>query len=220
MADWGVLFDWDGVIVDSSAAHEESWERLAAEEKKSLPPDHFKKGFGRKNEYIIPHQLGWTQDEAEIRRLSLRKEELYRQVVREKGLDPLPGVRTFVKSLRDAGVPFAIASSTHRENILSVLEIIGLEKSFQFLVSSEDVNLGKPDPEVFLVAAGKIGQEPGHCLVFEDTQAGIEAGLSGGMKVVALTTSHPADTLGAAHTVLDRMDEWSLEQYRDLIYRD
>ena len=89
-ADWGALFDWDGVIIDSSSHHEESWERLAREEARTLPPDHFKKGFGRKNEFIIPKLLGWAHDPAEIRRISLRKEALYRDVVAERGLSALP----------------------------------------------------------------------------------------------------------------------------------
>ena len=91
----GVIFDWDGVLVDSSAAHEESWERLASETQKQLPEGHFQKSFGMKNEQIIPNILQWTSDskegENEIHRLSLRKEELYRQIIKEKGVPALPG---------------------------------------------------------------------------------------------------------------------------------
>ncbi len=77
-ATWGAIFDWDGVIIDSSRHHEESWERLAREVALPLPADHFKRGFGRKNEFIIPEILRWTAEAAEIRRHSLRKEALYR----------------------------------------------------------------------------------------------------------------------------------------------
>src|SRR4029434_823236 len=73
-ATWGAIFDWDGVIIDSSSHHEESWERLARETRRALPPGHFKKGFGRKNEFIIPEILEWTREAAEIARLSLRNE--------------------------------------------------------------------------------------------------------------------------------------------------
>src|ERR1700678_3234443 len=112
----GAIFDWDGVIIDSSAAHEESWERLAREERRRLPPGHFKAGFGRKNEYIIPNILGWPGDPPEVRRLGRRKEQWYREVVRERGIDPLPGVREFLAALQAAAVPCAIGSSTEREN--------------------------------------------------------------------------------------------------------
>ncbi|MGB8166943.1 MAG: hypothetical protein WCF18_05590 [Chthoniobacteraceae bacterium] len=75
-ATWGAIFDWDGVVIDSSKHHEESWERLARELGHTLAPDHFKKGFGRKNEFIIPNLLHWTSEPAEIHRISLRKEAL------------------------------------------------------------------------------------------------------------------------------------------------
>ena len=76
----GAIFDWDGVIIDSSLHHEESWERLARETGFTLPEGHFKKGFGMKNEFIIPNVLNWSNRPEEIRELSLRKEELYREI--------------------------------------------------------------------------------------------------------------------------------------------
>ena len=83
-AKWAALFDWDGVIIDSSTHHEESWERLAREIDQPLPEGHFQKSFGRKNEFIIPEILAWTTEATRIRELSLRKEALYREVVAER----------------------------------------------------------------------------------------------------------------------------------------
>ncbi len=206
-ADWGALFDWDGVVIDSSSHHEASWERLALEVGRVLPPDHFLKGFGRKNEVIIPKLLGWTHDPAEIRRLSLLKEALYREVVAERGLTALPGVRTWLERLRDAGVPCAIASSTHRANINLSLGLIGLAEFFTAIVTAEDVSTGKPDPEVFLTAAARIGRPPARCVVFEDAHVGIAAARAGGMRVVAVATTHPAHELTAADLVVHRLDE-------------
>src|SRR5678815_5869816 len=136
-APWGAIFDWDGVIIDSRAHHEESWERLGKESGKPLPPGHFLRGFGRKNDYIIPQILGWTNDPAEIRHFSLRKEALYRQIVAERGLDALPGVRTWLEKLREAGVPCAIGSSTHRANIDLSLDMIGLKPFFRAIITAE-----------------------------------------------------------------------------------
>lgn len=206
-ADWGALFDWDGVIIDSSSHHEESWERLAREEARTLPPDHFKKGFGRKNEVIIPKLLGWTHEPAEIRRISLRKEALYREVVAERGLSALPGVRTWLERLRDAGVPCAIGSSTHRANIDLSLGLIGLAEFFSAIVTAEDVSHGKPDPEVFLTAAARIARPPERCVVFEDAHVGIAAARAGGMRVVGVATTHPAGELTAADLAVQRLDE-------------
>src|SRR5689334_15533792 len=127
-ANWGAIFDWDGVIIDSRRHHEECWERLAREEGLPLVEGYFIRGFGRKNEFIIPEILGCTKDLAEVHRLSLRKEALYREVVADWGLEALPAVRTWMERLRDAGVPCAIGSSTHRANIDLSLGMIGLKE--------------------------------------------------------------------------------------------
>ena len=206
-ATWGALFDWDGVIIDSSSHHEESWERLARELAKPLPPDHFTKGFGRKNEFIIPSLLGWTRDPAEIRRISLRKEALYREVVAERGLSALPGVRTWLERLRDVGVPCAIGSSTHRANIDLSLGLIGLAEFFSGIVTAEDVSHGKPDPEVFLLAAARIARPPERCVVFEDAHVGIAAARAGGMRVIGVATTHPASELTTTDLAVQRLDE-------------
>ena len=207
-ATWGAIFDWDGVIIDSSSHHEESWERLARELGRLLPQGHFKKGFGRKNEFIVPEILGWTRDTAEIERISLRKEALYSDVVAELGIAPLPGVRPWLERLRDTGVPCAIGSSTHRANIDLSLDLIGLREFFANIVSAEDVTRGKPDPLVFLTAAARIGRQPERCVVFEDAFVGLEAARAGGMKCVAVATTHLPDELrSVSDCVVSRLDE-------------
>jgi HAD superfamily hydrolase (TIGR01509 family) len=209
---WGALFDWDGVVIDSSSHHEESWERLAKETGRVLPEGHFKKGFGRKNEYIIPELLNWSREPGEIGRLSLRKEELYREVVAERGLDALPGVRIWLERLRDAHVPCAIGSSTHRANIDLSLSLIGLGEFFTGIVTAEDVSRGKPDPEVFVTAAVHIARRPECCVVFEDALVGIAAARAGGMRVVGVATTHPPDELSHADRVVRRLDELQPEE--------
>ncbi len=213
----GIIFDWDGVIIDSSRQHEASWERLAAEEDRVLPPGHFKAGFGKKNEWIIPELLRWTRDPAEIHRLSLRKEALYREIIVERGLEALPGVSEFLERLRQAGVPCCIGSSTHRENITTILGVLGFEGLFGGMVTAEDVRQGKPHPDVFLKAAAKVGRAPGCCVVFEDALAGIEAARAGGMKVVGVATTHPAEDLtDRVDRVVHRLDELGVEDLLDL----
>jgi len=208
----GALFDWDGVVIDSSAQHEESWEMLAGEIGKPLPADHFVRGFGMKNQVIIPRILGWTDDPDEIHAYSLRKEFLYREIVRERGIDPLPGVAGLLQLLRDHGVPCAVASSTHRENIETIFDAIGLRGYFQAVVTAEDVSHGKPDPEVFIKSAGKIGCRPQDCIVFEDALVGIEAGLAAGARVVAVATTNDIGELGRAHAAVRSLQQvdWDL----------
>jgi len=211
-AAWGAIFDWDGVIIDSSRHHEQSWERLAHEADKPLPEGHFKAGFGRKNEFIIPQLLGWTDDVAEVRRLSLRKEALYREIVREQGLEPLPGVRTWLERLAAAGVPCVIGSSTHRQNIEVSWSVMGLSVFFSDLATAEDVSHGKPDPEIFLKAAEKIGMAPDRCVVFEDAHVGIEAAQRAGMRVIAVASTNRIEDLHKADKAVERLDELVVEK--------
>lgn len=185
------LFDWDGVVVDSSAAHKASWELLAEQRGLPLPENHFALGFGKKNQTIIPSIYKWSQDPEEIEELGYAKEELYRKILRESGINPaLPGALDLFLELKAAGIPMAVGTSTPRENVDFVVELIGAQGIFDSIISAEDVAHGKPDPEVFLKGAAALGVDPEDCVVFEDATYGIEAALAGGMKAVCLTTTH------------------------------
>lgn len=214
MSDWAALFDWDGVIIDSAATHERSWERLAAEHNLPLPDDHFLRGFGMRNEVIIPEILRWTQDPYRIRQLSLRKEALYREVIREEGVIPLPGVTTYLQSLSAAGIPCVVATSTHRANVETILDVLDFRSYFHDMVSSEDVRRGKPDPEVFLLAAQKAGHPPASCVVFEDAHHGIQAAKAANMSAVGVLTTHPGGKLAGADRLVDRLDQLPLDGRR------
>jgi beta-phosphoglucomutase family hydrolase len=207
----GIIFDWDGVIIDSSCYHKESWERLALEKGRKLPPGHFKKGFGMKNELIIPEILGWTNEPREINQLSLRKEQLYREIMEKKGIMPLPGVREFLSLLHRKNVTCAIGSSTHKENISLALRLLKFERYFSAVISAEDVDHGKPNPQVFLKAAERIGIHPAKCIVFEDALVGIRAARAGNMKVVAVATTNPVSRLSEADRIVKRMDMLTIE---------
>ena len=217
MQSWTAIFDWDGVIIDSSRQHELSWERLAEHEKLPLPAGHFQRSFGMKNERIIPNLLNWTTDPAEIKRLSWQKEEFYRQIVRETGIQALPGVREFLDRMDAAGIPRIIGSSTPRENIELVVELVGLRQYFQQIVAAADVTHGKPDPEVFLLCAQRLGCPANQCVVFEDAHVGIEAARAAKMKVVGVATTHPASTLCGADRVVFRLDELAVSDVARLL---
>ncbi len=175
-------------------------------------PDAFRKGFGMKNDRIIPEVLGWTADDTEIARLSQRKEALYRAILQDAGIETLPGVTEFLTALRAAAIPCAIASSTDYENIRVALDLIQLGDCFDAIISAEDVSRGKPDPQVFLLAAQKLAVPPTRCVVFEDAIVGIEAGHAAGMKVVAVATTNAPVALDAADRVVTRLDQLSVRE--------
>lgn len=217
MKPFGVIFDWDGVIIDSSRQHEKSWQQLAAEEKHALAKDFFLRSFGMKNENIIPNLLGWTKDPAEIRRISLRKEEIYRDILCRDTVKPLPGVLHLLESLAAGSIPCAIASSTPLANIECVIDELGIRRHFRAMVTGEDVKHGKPDPEVFLLAGEKLGLPPAKCVVIEDAHVGVEAARNAKMKVVAVATTHPAATLADADLVANWLSEVSVEALGQLV---
>ena len=198
--------------MDSSRHHEESWERLAREEGKILPEGHFLKGFGRRNVEIMRDMLHWSEDLNEIQRLSLRKEELYREVVKDWGIEPLPGVRQWLERLREGGIACGIGSSTEEKNVKLGLEILDLEMFFKTAVTAEHVKRGKPAPDVFLEVARRLGARSERCVVFEDAPAGVEAGRAAGMKVVGVTTTHPGGHLESVDREVERLDELSIQE--------
>lgn len=217
----GAIFDWDGVIIDSSAAHEHSWDLLAADEKRVLPPGHFKAGFGRKNQFIIPNILKWADaaDTAEIARLGARKEELYREILKTTGIQALPGVRELLEGLRAAGIPCVVGSSTPRLNIEHVMTLAKLHGFFADIVSAEDVSHGKPHPEVFLKAAVKINRIPAKCVVFEDAFVGLEAARAGGFKSIGVGTTNSVESLqGKCDLALISLSDICTDQLVDLLY--
>ena len=157
---FGAIFDWDGVIIDSAKLHEQSWHRLATELGKPIAPGSFLRGFGMKSAWIIEKIHRWATEPAEVARLTERKETLYREIVAQSDIAPLPGAAAWLERLREAGVLCAVASSTHRQNIEAVLDRIGLEHAFREIVSAEDVEHGKPNPEVFAKASERLEDQP------------------------------------------------------------
>lgn len=205
MKRFAAIFDWDGVVIDSSAQHERAWELLAEELQRPLPPDHFVRGFGKKNQIIIPDVLGWSHDPAEIEAIGDRKEVLYRSLVQSEGVTVLPGARELLSALRDAGVPRALGSSTPRANLEAIFAATGLDQYLDAIVCAEDVVHGKPAPDVFLEGSTRLGIEPSACVVFEDALFGIEAAQRAGMKVVAVATTNPPELLAHADRVIPNL---------------
>lgn len=190
----GAIFDWDGVIVDSSDLHLKSWEALANELKLPLPNDHFEKGFGKRNETIIPQILGWSKDPAQINHWGKRKEEIYRELGNKDGIKLARGSKNFLTQIFSSTFRCSIGTSTERKNVELAIRQHDLSQYFLGAACSEDVSKGKPDPEVFLKAAKILSITPKNCVVFEDSPHGIEAAIRAGMKTVALTTTHPSTT--------------------------
>jgi HAD superfamily hydrolase (TIGR01509 family) len=206
-----VLWDMDGTLIDSEEFHWISWRDAVANEGIAITREQFLSSFGQRNDSIIPQWLGAATTPERIQRIANAKEELYRDLVRKKGISPLPGVANWVRRLHEQGWLQAIASAAPRPNIEVVLEALGAAHRFQAIVSAEDVHRGKPDPEVYLTAASRVGVPPGSCVVVEDAAAGIEGARSAGMRSIGV--SHNGKNLAADVVVqsLDLLDSDTFE---------
>jgi HAD superfamily hydrolase (TIGR01509 family) len=186
-----VLWDLDGTLVDSEEYHWLAWRDSMAAEGVALTHEQFLKTFGLRNDAIVPQWIPGATTER-IKAIADAKEQLYRRLVREGGLSPLPGAADWTQRLAADGWRQAIASSAPRENIDAVLQAIGLASAFQALVSAEDVTFGKPDPQVFLTAAARLGSAPAQSIVVEDAAAGIEAARRAGMPSIGVSRRGPS----------------------------
>ncbi len=194
----GVIFDMDGVLIDSGAHHREAW-RALLEESGEPParPDYWRLTIGRPSEEAVPLLLGRDVPWPEARRLADRKRDHYLRLSRQ-GLPAVRGVAAFIEELDACEIPRAVATSASRFDAGRLLGRLGLLERFAVVVAAEDVRLGKPDPEVYLRAAAGLAVEPRECLVFEDSVVGVQAARRAGMRVIGVTTAHTEEELRAA----------------------
>ncbi|GMU38551.1 MAG: HAD family phosphatase [Phycisphaerae bacterium] len=204
----GVIFDLDGVLIDSAEAHLRSWRVLAERHGRTITDEQFAATFGRQNRAILPILWGREVDETEVARLGEEKEACYRDLIRGRIRSiAMPGAEALIRDCRAAGLAMAIGSSTPPENVALALEELGVAAHFSAVVTSKDVTRGKPAPDVFLLAAERLGLPPGQCVVIEDAPAGIDAALAAGCAAVGLTSQHAREKLGHADLVVDRLTE-------------
>jgi len=201
-----VLWDMDGTLIDSEQFHWISWRETLASEGIVISREQFLSSFGQRNDAIIPQWLGASATPERITEISNAKEELYRHLIRRDGISPLPGVAHWVHQLHQQGWLQAVASAAPRANIDAVLEALSATHVFQGIVSAEDVRRGKPDPEVYLAAASRVGVSPDRCIVVEDAVAGVEGARRAGMKSIGVSHNGkhlPADVVVPSLDVLE-----------------
>jgi len=210
----GVLWDLDGVIVDSGEAHFSSWQKAMSRHGMSLTREFFQETFGMNNKGILSLVLKRDATEEEVDIIGGLKEELFRREIRGS-LEPLPGVIDWLERFNRAGFRQAVASSAPQQNINAVIDGLGLRNSFQALISGSELS-GKPDPATFQLAARHLDIKPAHCLVIEDARVGVEAALRGGMKCIAVCTTHSRDELSDADIVVNRLEDLIPQQVNEL----
>jgi beta-phosphoglucomutase len=207
-----VLWDMDGTLIDSEEFHWISWRGALAAEGITITHEQFLSSFGQRNDSIVPRWLGAAATPERIEEIANAKEELYRQLIRQHGISPLPGVAHWVRQLHEDGWLQVIASAAPRANIDAVLKALSATHIFQAIVSADDVHQGKPDPEVYLTAAARVGASPDRCIVVEDAVAGVEGARRAGMRIIGVSRGGkhlPADVV--VHS-LDLLEPYAFDK--------
>jgi beta-phosphoglucomutase len=217
---YAVIWDVDGTMVDTAELHFAAWQQLAAETGMRFSRADFLATFGRRNPDILHELFGEQFTDQQVAALGDRKEELYRAAAGQ-GIELLPGVRPLLEGLHAAAFKQAVGSSAPRANLDLILRLTQTERFFDALVSMEDTQRGKPDPQVFLTAAAKVSIPPGRCLVVEDAVAGVQAARAGGMYCIAVAFAghHPIARLqeAGADLVVKTLREVSADTVRQIL---
>lgn len=205
----GVIFDMDGVLVDSYAAHMRSWQMLGDELGRPVSEAEFSCTFGQTSRDIIRTLFGPHRRDEEVRALDDRKEFLYRELIRDD-VPLMPGAAELLARVRDSGGRLAIGSSGPDENVRLITGALAPIR-LDAVVSGADVARGKPDPEVFLLAAQRMDLTPAACLVVEDARVGVEAARRAGMSVAGLNRGTDPKLLADANVQIERLEQLTIE---------
>lgn len=219
----GVIFDIDGTMVNNTPYHRQAWFGLCR--RYGIELDHqsyHEKIHARSNDKIVPNLFGRDVDSVFIRKIEIEKENLYRQTFAPV-MKETPGLVALLNELRDNEIPCAAASNSPKENVDFVLDELDIRDYFDAITYRDLVSVGKPNPELFLMAAEGLGIAPGKCLVFEDSASGFKAARAAGMTYVVLTYGADAYELTEAHDAAMVCDDFTfihVNQIQQLIESD
>jgi beta-phosphoglucomutase len=213
-----VIFDIDGVLVDSYRAHLQSWQAMAAGMGRELTEAQFAATFGRISREIIAECWGAEAfTPQQLAEFDQNKEALYRQIV-EADFPAMDGATELITALHAAGFPVALGSSGPPANVQLAIDRLQIGHLVSAIVTGADVTRGKPDPQVFLIGAERLGVPPARCAVVEDAPAGIAAANAAGMTSIALlSTGHTAESVAAAKCLVHSLRELSPERIAELV---
>jgi beta-phosphoglucomutase len=207
-----VIFDMDGVIVDSNPTHTIALRQFCKMHGHYLTDNELKaKVYGRANKDWLPDIFGDQMTPAAYKKLADEKEALFRKLF-EPIIQPLNGLIHFLDILKNNNVTMAVASSAPPENVQFTLEKTGTKKYFNILLNESSFNKGKPDPEIYLKTASLLNVSPDKCIVFEDSIAGVEAAKKAGCKVIGVTTTHAREEFVGTDLVIDDFEGLELQK--------
>ncbi|MEI6947275.1 HAD family phosphatase [Paraflavisolibacter sp. H34] len=195
------IFDMDGTLIHSTQADYEAWRKLFADYGIDLTFERYFPLLGKKSADVVSSLLHLEGAEADA--AMQQKMAYFKEFALETGIQTIPFVEAWLESLQQQGLRLALATSSRRPKTELVLEQTGLGRFFEVIVTGNEVEHGKPAPDIFLKAAHRLQVPAADCIVFEDAASGVQAAKSAGMTCVAITTTHAAADLGQADTIID-----------------
>lgn len=198
----GVIFDMDGTLLESTEADYRAWEKVFNNYNQQLPFEKYAPMLGVKSADVIRNEIG-LRDEQDVKRILKEKFDYFVEYVNENPIKPVFAAETFLKSLAQYPVKIALATSSRKEKMQMVLKQLNFMRYFEAIVTGDEVLNGKPAPDIFLLAAKRLGLNPADCVVIEDGPIGVAAAKSANMKCVAITETHLAEQLSAADLIID-----------------
>ncbi|UCB42213.1 MAG: HAD family phosphatase [Dehalococcoidales bacterium] len=213
-----VIWDMDGVIVDTAPYHEEAWRETFQKRGVEFTDEDFRRSFGQRNDTIISGVLGNTPSRKTIDVIANDKETNFRRKIRQR-IEPLPGVIQLLSALAAGGFRQALATSAPLQNVRQIIKDLGIEGYFGGIVTEKDVTEGKPGPQGFLLAARKLGVEPEDCIIIEDAVVGVTAAKRAGMDCVAVTNTHRRSRLREADLIVDSLEDVTVTDLEALLSR-
>ncbi len=220
MKSYGVIFDMDGVLIDSCPAHFKAWTRLAHAHGETFTYEQFISVSGQINSVLIPRLWGHAlKDKAEAERWAEEKEQYYREILKAE-FPTMKGADALIAALSGAGFRLAVGSAGPQGNVQAALDGLTNSKLFNAVVHGCELKHGKPDPEVFLLAAQRISMPTNRCCVIEDAPLGLQAARAAGMTAIGLTGTSPREQLAPlADRVVDSLEELTPVAIAELIDR-
>lgn len=213
---FALIFDMDGVIVDSNPYHKIAIQQFCREHGQELSDDQLlKRVYGRTNREWITALFGNIPD-ATILQYTEEKEALYRKLF-DKDIKPVRGLISFLDKLDEQKIPRAIGTSAPRSNVDFTLSRTGTGKYFNIILNDTFVTHSKPHPEIYLKCAQALGLPNSQCIVIEDSLSGVQAGKAAGSKVIGITTTHPREELTDCDLVIDDFEGLRVEDLRMLV---
>lgn len=214
---FAVLFDMDGVIVDSNPYHKLAFQAFLKQYNISLTDDELKMHvYRRTNNEGMPYIFKRELPSEELLARANEKEAMFREIY-QSDIKPIAGLIPFLQSLKANGVQIAVGTAAPTENLDFILDALKIRSYFDALLDSSFVTHGKPNPEIYLKAAAKVGMPADRCIVIEDSISGVLAGLNAGMKVIGITTTHTAEELNNTHLVIDNFEGLTVEKVQALL---